>query len=240
MTTIENSSETKECLSISQRENFIENLTHDLKSSVFSQINALKILIDDKKCTYDPIHMDILNNLMTSNIYMRDVILNVLTNFKIQNNNFKLEKAKCNIKETLEFVIKSIGYMLKEKNQTIRTTYRGENFCAYYDDVEIRRVFVNLLSNASKYGNTGSVIEVLIENSNNALKIEIKNKGKIQNNNTEDIFKMYLTDSKKLRLRGSGLGLYITKKIIEAHKGTISARNTQDGNVIFSVIIPSV
>ena len=49
---------------------------------------------------------------------------------------------------------------------------------------------------------------------------------------------MYLTQSKKFQIRGSGLGLYISKKIVEAHGGTIKAQNTKNNEVEFSVKIP--
>ena len=182
-------------------------------------------------------HLDILKHLMTSNIYMRDVILNVLSNFKIQHDKLKLEKASHSMTETLDFAIKSISYMFKEKNKTLKIFCPSEIF-ATYDEIEIRRVFVNLLSNASKYSNTNSTIEISIEKEDSIISVEIINDGKIDFKNTDDVFKIYQTESKKRKLRGSGLGLYISKKIIEAHKGTINAKNSDNQKVIFTFKIP--
>lgn len=237
MTTAENALNSTSPLSIAQRENFIENLAHDLKSSVYSQINALNIIISDEKYHYDDMHLDILKHLMTSNIYMRDVILNVLSNFKIQHDRLKLEKANRSMAESLDFAIKSISYMFKEKNQTLKISCPNEIF-ATYDEIEIRRVLINLLSNASKYSSTNSLIEIIIKKENDFISVEIINEGKIDFKNTDDVFKMYETESKKRKLRGSGLGLYISKKIIEAHKGTISAKNSDNQTVIFTFKIP--
>lgn len=237
MTTAENALNSTSPLSIAQRENFIENLAHDLKSSVYSQINALNIIISDEKYHYDDMHLDILKHLMTSNIYMRDVILNVLSNFKIQHDKLKLEKVNRSMAETLDFAIKSISYMFKEKNQTLKIHCPKEIF-ATYDEIEIRRVLINLLSNASKYSNTNSLIEILIKKENGFISVEIINEGKIDFKNTDDVFKMYETESKKRKLRGSGLGLYISKKIIEAHGGIISAKNSNNQKVVFTFKIP--
>lgn len=237
MTTAENALNSTSPLSIAQRENFIENLAHDLKSSVYSQINALNIIISDEKYHYDDMHLDILKHLMTSNIYMRDVILNVLSNFKIQHDKLKLEKVNRSMAETLDFAIKSISYMFKEKNQTLKIHCPKEIF-ATYDEIEIRRVLINLLSNASKYSNTNSLIEILIKKENGFISVEIINEGKIEFKNTDDVFKMYETESKKRKLRGSGLGLYISKKIIEAHGGKISAKNSNNQKVVFTFKIP--
>lgn len=237
MTTAENALNSTSPLSIAQRENFIENLAHDLKSSVYSQINALNIIISDEKYHYDDMHLDILKHLMTSNIYMRDVILNVLSNFKIQHGKLKLEKTNRSMAESLDFAIKSISYMFKEKNQTLKISCPNEIF-ATYDEIEIRRVLINLLSNASKYSSTNSLIEIIIKKENDFISVEIINEGKIDFKNTDDVFKMYETESKKRKLRGSGLGLYISKKIIEAHKGTISAKNSDNQTVIFTFKIP--
>ncbi len=237
MTTAENALNSASPLSIAQRENFIENLAHDLKSSVYSQINALNIIISDEKYHYDDMHLDILKHLMTSNIYMRDVILNVLSNFKIQHDKLKLEKTNRSMEETLDFAIKSISYMFKEKNQTLKISCPNEIF-ATYDEIEIRRVLINLLSNASKYSSTNSLIEIIIKKENDFISVEIINEGKIEFKNTDDVFKMYETESKKRKLRGSGLGLYISKKIIEAHRGTINAKNLDNKKVVFTFKIP--
>ncbi len=237
MTTAENALNSTSPLSIAQRENFIENLAHDLKSSVYSQINALNIIISDEKYHYDDMHLDILKHLMTSNIYMRDVILNVLSNFKIQHDKLKLEKVNRSMAETLDFAIKSISYMFKEKNQTLKISCPNEIF-ATYDEIEIRRVLINLLSNASKYSSTNSLIEIIIKKENDFISVEIINEGKIEFKNTDDVFKMYETESKKRKLRGSGLGLYISKKIIETHGGKISAKNSDNQTVIFTFKIP--
>lgn len=102
----------------------------------------------------------------------------------------------------------------------------------------MRRVFVNLLSNASKYSKAQSIIKVEIIKEDGFLVCKVINEGKIEDKNIEDIFDMYLTQSKKFQIRGSGLGLYISKKIVEAHGGTIKAQNTKNNEVEFSVKIP--
>ena len=238
MTTTSKNTYTVTELTLSQKENIIENLIHDLKSSIFSQINGLNLIMRDKNCTYNKMQLDILGNLMTSNIYMRDTISNVLSNFKMDNKGLNIEKSNCSIKETLDFVIRSIGYMFEEKSQKLDVQYRCCNLRANYDDIEMRRVFVNLLSNASKYSKAQSIIKVEIIKEDGFLVCKVINEGKIEDKNIEDIFDMYLTQSKKFQIRGSGLGLYISKKIVEAHGGTIKAQNTKNNEVEFSVKIP--
>ena len=79
--------------------------------------------------------LDILGNLMTSNIYMRDTISNVLSNFKMDNKGLNIEKSNCSIKETLDFVIIIIGYMFKEKSQKLDEQYRCGNLRAKIYDI---------------------------------------------------------------------------------------------------------
>ena len=70
-------------------EKFVENLAHDLKSPIFSQINALNILLKDKSFHYNDIQIELLNSVLTSNIYMRDMVLNLLSGFRMKNSNIK-------------------------------------------------------------------------------------------------------------------------------------------------------
>lgn len=225
---------------LKQKEKIMENLAHDLKSPIFSQISALNILLKDKSFHFNDIQRELLTNVLTSNIYMREMILNMLSNFRMKNPQKTLKISENKVEETIAFCIKSIEHTIFENNQNLIIKNKIKNPYAQYDEIEIKRVIVNLLSNASKYGKKGTKICLTLENLNENLKISITNTGKIDFANIQDAFKLYKTNSKQNSMCGSGLGLYISKQIIEAHNGYIEAKNLKNNTVKITFEIPIV
>lgn len=222
-----------------QKENFLEALAHDLKSPVFSQIQALNLLIGNKSFTYNPFQKEILDQLLISNIYMRDMLHNVLYNFKTQKSDICLSITKNNIKNTIFEALESISFMLKQSGIAYSVKFKNKYRLAYFDNTEIKRVLVNLISNAAKYGIKNTLLEIFAQITPQGLNISVINYSEpIEKSRLDSIFDLYQTDCKKHKTTGSGLGLYIAKKIIEAHGGKIWAKNLENKKVEFGFFIP--
>jgi two-component system sensor histidine kinase KdpD len=109
----------------------------------------------------------------------------------------------------------------------------------YADDVLLGQVFLNLLENAIKYSPEGTPIEVSAEATDNAITLEVRDRGSgIAPGEEREIFERFhrgkLNDA-----RGVGLGLAICRAIVEAHQGTIAAYNRAGGGAVFRICLPS-
>ena len=80
-----------------EKENFIEMLTHDLKTPIRAQIQALNLLLKDYFGPLNPKQREIIKEIMASNKYMQNMAENVLTNYKIENGRLKIQKTKNDI-----------------------------------------------------------------------------------------------------------------------------------------------
>jgi two-component system sensor histidine kinase KdpD len=111
---------------------------------------------------------------------------------------------------------------------------------ASLDDVLIESVFVNLLDNSVKYSDPGSPLEIRVEEVADGIAVEIADRGRGLFPGDErrifDIF--YRGAGTKPDRRGTGLGLAICKAIVQAHGGTIEARNRLEGGTIVRFVIP--
>ncbi len=225
-------------VSIEQKELIMENLAHDLKSPVFSQINALNLLLKDKNFTISDTQRELLSDILTSNIFMKEMILNMLSGFRVKKT--KINLTINNIQETINFVIKSIEHNLYENNHKLTIKNLCTSPYAEYDEIEIKRVLVNLLTNAAKHSCKGSEIILETKMQAGSLIVSVINQGKIKYNDINDIFKPYVTSTKSNSKNSHGLGLYISKQIIEAHFGHISVENLKNNFVRFSFDIPII
>ncbi len=192
-----------------ENEEFIAMLSHDLKTPVKAQIRAINLLKTNFRNEFSDELFDLILNLDASNKYMQCLLDNVLCDFRINKNKFVLNKKENDIRKTIEEVLSNIGILFEVKNQKIEVNYLASNFIKSYDDIEIQRVLVNLLSNAFNYAKENSTIKLNINSELEKLKIEIISHTKVQ-----DLFSCNLKNKANF-----GLGLIICEKIIKFHNG---------------------
>jgi signal transduction histidine kinase len=124
------------------------------------------------------------------------------------------------------------------------TTKEGEDYNVYGDRERITQVISNLLNNAIKFTEEGTIIAKIEKNKNNKdnnkegviVVVSIQDTGKgIDPTSRDKLFEKFTTKSEK----GMGLGLYLSRKIIEAHGGEIwGSNNTNDKGATFGFSLP--
>lgn len=114
------------------------------------------------------------------------------------------------------------------------------NYSVELDPTKIKQVLRNLLANAIKFSNDGSITINLKQASDNQLQLVIIDQGVgIPEEELIDIFLPFYQSSRtKTRAGGTGLGLTICDQIIKAHRGKIWASNNQEGGTSFNILIP--
>jgi PAS domain S-box-containing protein len=106
------------------------------------------------------------------------------------------------------------------------------------DRIRFEQIFLNLLTNSLKYGNKNPVVITLEKEDENAI-LTFSDKGLgISEQNISRIFERFERVSENKDVSGLGLGLFITRQIVEAHGGTISASSKEHEGSVFTVILP--
>lgn len=170
--------------------------------------------------------------------YLVDEILDVA---RIENGNLKLEKSKFNLNEEIKNGIKDLITEKDMENQIISFVFQPkESIIVFADKIRIYQVISNLIRNALKFTpRIDSKIEISLEkikNDKEFVTAIIKDNGKgIDSEILPRLFEKFATKSDK----GIGLGLYISRNIIEAHGGTIRGYNNPNENgAIFEFTLP--
>ena len=220
-----------------KKNNLIMYMAHDLKTPLTSTIGYLTLLTDEK---------EIPRNLQEK--YMKialDKALRVedLTNqfFDITRYNLstmQINKQNINLSYLLEQLVDECFPMLEERHLKCNLE-ENEKLMYLGDGDKLARALGNLLKNAINYSFENTTIEISLEEKDNEIHISFKNKGeKIPEYKLDKIFdKFYrVDDSRTSSTGGAGLGLAITKEIIELHGGTISVKN-DDEYIEFDIVL---
>jgi len=109
-----------------------------------------------------------------------------------------------------------------------------------WDEFRLEQVVVNLLTNALRYGG-GKPVRVELSHLPGAASIRVSDDGVgIAPEDSARVFEQFVRVGDRLRTSGLGLGLYITRQLVEAHGGTISVQSTLGAGSTFTVALPTL
>ena len=142
----------------------------------------------------------------------------------------------CNIQELINDVISILQPLAMEKESEITKDIASDLPEISVDSGEIKRVITNLLDNAIKHTKKGTKIHVTANKAYNEILVSIHDNGTgIPEDEKPNIFQKYPTTKRKI---DTGLGLYISKQIIDAHKGKIWFESEEEKGTTFYFALP--
>lgn len=213
---------TEEIERAKQRECFIEMLTHDLKTPARAEGRALELLYEGTLGTLNKDQKDMVKEILNSSRYMIRMTDNVLTSLRFETEALKLNKKMNSIKHTIEHCINEIKYMLEEAHQTIKISSDTDEDTFLYDEETIKLVIINLLTNSCEYSPKNSTIYISVKKLFDNILISVRDEGLgIAEEKINLIFKEQTSLTKRFKKVGTGLGLFVCKKIMETHNGSI-------------------
>jgi two-component system sensor histidine kinase VicK len=135
-----------------------------------------------------------------------------------------LKPERFNLGQTMTNIV--TDFRKQTNDGSVSILYDAHDLIVYADRDKISQVIHNLISNAVKFTKSGSIVVSVMEQKDKYIVVEVKDTGKgIDPEVLPSLFTKFVTKSDK----GTGLGLYISKGIVEAHGGRIWAENNNDG-----------
>jgi two-component system, OmpR family, sensor histidine kinase VicK len=221
------------------QKDFVHIAAHELKNPIQPILGLSSILMKHKPSDENEFHniVKTINRNAKKLIQLTNDILDVT---KIETNNLNLNKELLNLGDLIYDIIEDYNNQLDNKNVRLTSKFiysnkfdekKGEEYkydiSVFADRTRINQVISNLLDNAIKFTDKG-FIDIIIEKkyTENKVNISVKDTGcGIDQIILPKLFSKFATKSKG----GTGLGLYISKNIIETHGGQIYANNNKDG-----------
>jgi signal transduction histidine kinase len=222
-----------------EKDRILKTVAHDVRSPVNS-ILALTdlILANPEKITPEQEEfLQLIREASANTLELSKDILEAASLLKPEN----IKKETVNINQLLTNSVNLLKPRAAEKNQHINLHIPADKFQLYIDKDKIARVITNLVTNAIKFSPSGVDIDVSLQKNKEGLLISVYDKGiGIPDNIKDKIFDMF-TEAKRTGTSGEkpfGLGLSISKQIIESHGGRIWFESLPGSGTIFYISLP--
>ncbi|GEM_PF-2896595 len=215
---------------------FVATLTHDLKSPIIAEQKALEFLIPKTKDLLSETYQEYLADIYKTNENLLKLVNNLQSVYHYELGNPALNKTDANIKEVIENSIRPLKYLAEDKKSHISTEIQDDLPLINIDKDEIGRVVSNLAGNAIRHTREGTEIKITAIKNNNDIQVSVHDNGEgIIKDRISAIFQRFPTEKRKI---GSGLGLYLSKQIITAHKGKIWCETYENIGTTFYFTLP--
>ena len=235
----------KKVLSLEQnKNNYFVNLSHELRTplNVLSSINQLIKEFTKKDNFITPEKLSYYMGIMDRNCSrLLSLINNLIDHTKIENNSYIINKKDEDIVYLVEETVLDMKDYIEEKGLELIFDTDVEEKVIRCDKVDIERCIINLVGNAVKFTPEGGLIEVLLQDLDDKVKIIVKDNGiGISEENQKIIFDRFnqVVDESSEQKGGSGLGLTITKQLITLHNGEIYVESEVGVGSEFIIILP--
>jgi len=215
-------------------------VTHDLQTPLGSIIGFHGLI---KKLGVSPKQSHYLANIKESANYILKLVNDLLDFSRLENNRITIEKSGFNMKQAIEAACRSLEPMAFDKNVELNWDVEDDldtNFLS--DPYRIKQVLTNLISNALKFTHEGSV-QITAKKEGYTIIISVLDTGiGIAQENHAAVFKEFTQAHTGIEKKfgGTGLGLTISKKIIELLDGTISLESQEGQGSIFTITLPAI
>lgn len=221
------------------KDEFINIAAHELRTPVLPIVLSAEGLAEDLGTDNSKVEI-ILRNAKRINKLTNDI----LDVSRIKSNTFRLQKDRTSIKKLIDEVIRDALFKMAEyRNPNLKITFESklpegkEEIMA--DRGRLNQVLSNLLDNAVNFTDQGTIMVTLQQGKDyDFLEVRVADTGKgIDPAIKPKLFEKFVTKSEKAR--GTGLGLYLCKAIVEAHGGKIWAEDNAGGGAVFAFTLPA-
>ncbi len=214
-----------------QQNNFLLAVTHELKTPISAARLALQTVKKDTSLKLLPKMLEMANsNLLRLSNMVEQILMATRFESKFVDPVF----SEKNIGELIQEAITSLELTAENKSRLITNTPDG--LIGEVDEKMLKTVIKNLITNAFKYSENESVVELILTDSMSQYQIQVKDQGiGILDSDKKRVFeKFYRVGEEKTRSQpGSGLGLYLVKQITEMHGGKVSILDNKPQGTVF-------
>jgi two-component system, NarL family, sensor kinase len=225
------------------REDFASTLTHDLKTPLLGAIATLEAFQEEKFGAVSPTQQQVLVMMVRSNCSSLQLVETLLDIYRNDTEGLILQENFVDLSTLVEETANTLLDLAASRRVYLSITYGNSEFRQSLwvkgDTLQLQRVFTNLLANAINHSRRGDRVEVVLESQAFYQVVKILDTGSgIKPEEFPYLFERFYQGGGDRQAKGTGLGLYLSRQLVEAHGGTIWAENRHPSGALFGVKLP--
>jgi signal transduction histidine kinase len=221
------------------REEFVAKMTHDLKSPLMVMQGYVQAIRLGMLGDVEPRLASTLMDMERSGKNLHAMIEDLLDVYRLEMGLVQVLRKECDIRSFLEGCCRDRQMEADENDITLTLRVSRELPSVELDVKQLSRVFANLIGNAIKFTPRGGKVTVTALIRNDNIRVDVRDTGiGICDSDLPHIFKKYFRSAKAAGFKGSGLGLALSREIVDAHGGTIDVKSAEGKGSRFTVILP--
>jgi signal transduction histidine kinase len=220
-----------------QKKNFLLSVTHELKSPLAS-IKLLLQTIQKRDLTKQQVQ-DFIGKSLLDIERLDDMVENMLLASKIDNRSYTFPKANFNLSVLVDNIVNRLQLNKCDINEQLINAEIEPKIEMTGDKFALTSVVTNLIENAIKYSGPCEIVDVKLYSREGKIYLEVADHGiGIADNEKSRIFdKFYRVGSEDTRnTKGTGLGLYIVKQVLDKHEASINVKDNDPTGSIFEIV----
>ncbi|HZU82248.1 MAG TPA: ATP-binding protein [Polyangiaceae bacterium] len=217
---------------------FFANITHELKTPLTMLLTPLELMLDGGAADLAETQRATLEGMYKSGIKLLKLIDDLLDLSKLEESRLRLRVEEHDLVGYIRGLLAQVQPLAQRKGIALHFESNTESCVLWCDLERIERVFINLLSNATKFTPAGGNVWVALRDAGDRLRVEIRDDGPgfpadMSERVFERFFQVDMADAR--RHGGTGIGLALAKELVELHGGRIHARSNVGEGATFTV-----
>jgi PAS domain S-box-containing protein len=223
-----------------QKDDFVAALVHDLKTPLIGADRTLEQMIGGGLGNLDSGQTDVLSMLRRSNHQLLVMVQNLIEVYRYEAGHPSLAFEELDIFDLLKKCVPELQALADHRGIDLAAQLPSSRPNIVGDRLAIRRVFLNLLDNALKFTGRDGTVRVTADVKETFVLVKVADTGLgITQDDQSKLFQRYYQgETGKRYAIGTGLGLYLCKQIVTAHKGTITVESEEGKGTTFSITLP--
>lgn len=219
---------------------FFTNVSHEFRTPLTLIVSHIELLL--QQANIPPVIYAPILKIHKNALQMKNLVSELLDFRKFEQNHVVLKVAEQNLVTFLREVYNSFSEYARQRNIRFNFISSSEEATCWFDTRQMEKVFYNLLSNAFKYTPDQGTIEISISNMEDCIQVQIKDSGTgIDASEATRIFDRFFQSSNQPKEMnsnpGTGIGLALTKSIVDKHHGEIRVESQKAKGSVFTVCL---
>lgn len=225
------------------REDFVSTLTHDLKTPLLGALETLRALRSENFGPISPPQHRVFDVMARSHQKTLQLVETLMDIYRNDAEGLRLHRQRVDLLALAEEAVADVVSLATSRQIYLRVKDDRSDFRrSYYvngDALQLSRVLVNLLSNAVNHSRRGSTVQVVMGANHGHCQVQIIDEGQgISVGELPHLFDRFYQGQSDRQVKGTGLGLYLSRQIVEAHGGKIWAESRPNG-AVFAFRLPA-